>query len=131
MNSSSHKYPHTKMLRQQMPLRSCVQTIVRRVMMVLPSFTSSSFAPLSSSSLNNNNNNIKKKKTKFEFPIAVGKTLRVMDLCGGKKIVVRNLDPGDERVEISSFLSSLSSLSSSRRNAVSYTHLTLPTILRV
>ena len=87
-------------------------------MMVIPSFTSSSFAPLSSSSLNNNNNNnnIKKKKTKFEFPIAVGKTLRVMDLCGGKKIVVRNLDPGDERVEISSFLSSLSSLSSSRRN---------------
>ena len=90
-------------------------------MMVLPSFTSSSFAPLSSSSLNNNNNNnnnnIKKKKTKFEFPIAVGKTLRAMDLCGGKKIVVRNLDPGDERVEISSFLlSSLSSLSSSSRN---------------
>ena len=89
-------------------------------MMVLPSFTSSSFAPLSSSSLNNNNNNnnnnIKKKKTKFEFPIAVGKTLRVMDLCGGKKIVVRNLDPGDERVEISSFLSSLSSSSSSSRN---------------
>lgn len=76
--------------------------------MVLPSFTSSSFAPLSSSSsLNNNNNNNKK----FEFPIAVGKTLRVMDLCG-KKIVVRNLDPGDERVEISSFLSSLSSSSS-------------------
>ena len=88
-------------------------------MMVLPSFTSSSFAPLSSSSSlnNNNNNNIKKKKkTKFEFPIAVGKTLRVMDLSGGKKIVVRNLDPGDERVEISSFLSSLSSSSSSSRN---------------
>jgi len=63
--------------------------------------------------LNNNNNNNEKKKTKFEFPIAVGKTLRVMDLCG-KKIVVRNLDPGDERVEISSFLSSLSSSSSSR-----------------
>ncbi len=78
--------------------------------MVLPSFTSSSFAPLSSSSSLNNNNNIKK----FEFPIAVGKTLRVMDLSGGKKIVVRNLDPGDERVEISSFLSSLSSSSSSR-----------------
>ncbi|CAL6382012.1 unnamed protein product [Bathycoccus prasinos] len=83
-------------------------------MMVLPSSSSSSsFAPLSSSSLNNNNNNNEKKKTKFEFPIAVGKTLRVMDLCG-KKIVVRNLDPGDERVEISSFLSSLSSSSSSR-----------------
>ena len=82
--------------------------------MVLPSSSSSSsFAPLSSSSLNNNNNNNEKKKTKFEFPIAVGKTLRVMDLCG-KKIVVRNLDPGDERVEISSFLSSLSSSSSSR-----------------
>ena len=32
-----------------------------------------------------------------------------MDLHGGKKIVVRNVDPGDERVEISSFLSSLSS----------------------
>jgi hypothetical protein len=87
-------------------------------MMVIPSFTFTSFAPLSSSaSLNNNNNNSEKKKTKFEFPIAVGKTLRVMDLCGGKKIVVRNLDPGDERVEISSFLSSsLSSLSSSSRN---------------
>ena len=84
--------------------------------MVLPSSSSSSsFAPLSSSSLNNNNNNNEKKKTKFEFPIAVGKTLRVMDLCG-KKIVVRNLDPGDERVEISSFLSSLSSSSSSSRN---------------
>ena len=84
--------------------------------MVLPSFTFTSFAPLSSSSSlnNNNNNNIKK----FEFPIAVGKTLRVMDLHGGgKKIVVRNVDPGDERVEISSFLSSsLSSLSSSSRN---------------
>ena len=79
--------------------------------MVIPSFTFTSFAPLSSSA--SLNNNIEKKKTKFEFPIAVGKTLRVMDLCGGKKIVVRNLDPGDERVEISSFLSSLSSLSSS------------------
>ena len=69
--------------------------------MVIPSFTSSSFAPLSSSSLNNNNNNNNdEKKNKIEFPIAVGKTLRVMDLHG-KKIVVRNLDPGDERVEIS------------------------------
>jgi len=87
------------MLRQQLPRRSCVQTIVRSAMMILPSFTFTSFAPLSSSSSLNNNNNIKK----FEFLIAVGKTLRVMDLHGGKKIVVRNLDPGDERVEISSF----------------------------
>jgi len=83
--------------------------------MVLPSSSFTSFAPLSSSSssLNNNNNIKKKKNTKLEFPIAVGQTLRVMDLCG-KKIVVRNLDPGDERVEISSFASSLSSSSSSR-----------------
>jgi hypothetical protein len=49
---------------------------------------------------------------KIEFPIDVGKTLRVMDL-NGKKIVVRNLDPGDERVEIFSSTSFASSSTSS------------------
>jgi hypothetical protein len=49
---------------------------------------------------------------KFEFPIDVGKTLRVMDL-NGKKIVVRNLAPGDERVEIFSSTSFASSSTSS------------------
>ena len=47
-------------------------------------------------------------KNETDFPIDVGKSLRVMNLNKGQ-IIVKNLDPGDERVELSS--------SSSRLNA--------------
>ena len=50
--------------------------------------------------------NVTSHKNGIVFPIDVGKSLRVMNLNKGQ-ILVKNLDPGDERVELSSSSSQL------------------------
>ena len=50
--------------------------------------------------------NVTSHKNGIVFPIDVGKSLRVMNLNKGQ-IIVKNLDPGDERVELSSSSSQL------------------------
>ena len=50
--------------------------------------------------------NVTSHKKRIVFPIDVGKSLRVMNLNKGQ-IIVKNLDPGDERVELSSSSSQL------------------------